>query len=480
MLQYSKTALSCARNTSAFAPVHKLPPEVLGYIFRLVVAGEPCFEERRNGVVYSKYPGRLARVCSSWRRIATGLSDLWVHIDLSPHHFYNHGFLPRAEAYVARSGQLPLYVHVHGSEGLESWSLRDFRSTTFLASIVARIRTLDLDMNLKFAYIYGRILEECFRGCTPGLFSRLIIRRACSSTTSPRFLVSNEEKRNEADSIIATSIKVPEQRLADVLLRCTSFYLDGLFFPWTSRAYQGLVELRLTCPEQAVEIPTSQLTAILGSSPQLRILDFRIYIMDEDDSRSPPIEPVILAELESLTAGPEESEDFVAFLRLIAPGPKPLEVAFHFPYGEDILRPGLEGYIREFFSRSNVRRLSVSGMESCAGVPRLLQLAPNVRELVLEPGSWREEYKQKLAAPDRDLSLNTLYLFDSVYFWNLLDLLQVVKVHTLIGWDFSVVLSEDQSFGIFDEKPLREWFLELCSEVKLLDGDEDPNPIPSR
>ncbi|KEP50428.1 F-box-like domain protein [Rhizoctonia solani 123E] len=114
-IQEIKIAVRRARNySSGIAPINTLPPEILTRIFQLVLA-PPCnlhLLSDDDDEHYPRYPDYLTHVCSQWRRIAISSRSLWCHIDLSCHEIYSVGLAARARAHVARSGELPLELHI--------------------------------------------------------------------------------------------------------------------------------------------------------------------------------------------------------------------------------------------------------------------------------------------------------------------------------------------------------------------------------
>lgn len=69
-----RDTLAINRAINASATIHKLPMELLGEIFRLLVAEEP--KSRRPLFV-------IINVCAHWKAIAFAISSFWVNIDLS-------------------------------------------------------------------------------------------------------------------------------------------------------------------------------------------------------------------------------------------------------------------------------------------------------------------------------------------------------------------------------------------------------------
>ncbi|KDN44320.1 hypothetical protein RSAG8_05584, partial [Rhizoctonia solani AG-8 WAC10335] len=452
------------------ACISALPPETLYHIFRLVLVEDPCMNSRRVE--------QLARVCSSWRQVATGLPSPWAHINLHPADSSNNALTTRIETYASRSGQLPLYIHFHGSEPPKFNPSN--RPATFVAPVATRIGTLDLDLNHCLAKFHENILKDCFNGCQPGVFTKVIVRRGCSEDEACKFILPKGEfhvARHEA----IVHLDILKQRFENILLNCTALHLDGVFFPWESNAYQGLVELRLTCPGQRVAVPLSQFVAMLRSSPQLRILDFRLYLEIDGPTIIPP-KPVALSNLEKLIAGTEHDRTLLFFLPLFGSSPNLLEVSLIFPDDTAILYP-LSGFsarvCTNFFSRSNAARVAGSRLRSYIEAANLLNFVPNVQEFALNNCHNWVRFDQYIWEEHLVLAarLDVLYVVDSsMGGTDLLRLVRALKAQKLVCWKYPP-LSPDALLGPSGEDLYKE-LLELCPVVKLLGGNE-PNPIGS-
>ncbi|THU82468.1 hypothetical protein K435DRAFT_555622, partial [Dendrothele bispora CBS 962.96] len=62
---------------SLLAPIRKLPPEVLGRIFRLV-----CIENSAAAEIDCP-AAHLSHVCAGWRDLARTTPSLWSHISIN-------------------------------------------------------------------------------------------------------------------------------------------------------------------------------------------------------------------------------------------------------------------------------------------------------------------------------------------------------------------------------------------------------------
>lgn len=90
-------------NASLLAPVRKLSHDLLSEIFVLVVA-DYRIQDRNFGTP------AIARVCYDWRYVAFSIPQLWTLVNIP--NAWTRTPEAEVEAFVARSCQLPLHVHV--------------------------------------------------------------------------------------------------------------------------------------------------------------------------------------------------------------------------------------------------------------------------------------------------------------------------------------------------------------------------------
>ncbi|KAG8911079.1 hypothetical protein FRC01_005940 [Tulasnella sp. 417] len=98
-------------------PITQLPPELLSYIF-LLVDGRPDFKEGSADLLYATPPifesGRLptpvvlSHVSADWRSGVLGTASMWNWIDVRG----GETSLSRVSTWLARSGGMPLHLHV--------------------------------------------------------------------------------------------------------------------------------------------------------------------------------------------------------------------------------------------------------------------------------------------------------------------------------------------------------------------------------
>ncbi|KAG8701573.1 hypothetical protein FRC11_012053, partial [Ceratobasidium sp. 423] len=335
-LQQAKSAIGYARNSPPLAVINSLPAEILARIFGFVVATESFIPEKPPMTpppsrVFPKYPDLLLRVCSYWRDVVYGSRGLWAHIDLSFDFALSPRLLPRAHVYAARANQSQLCIYLEVASKLPSLkdSARVISTIQFIASVAARTRTLVLDSGGCLCdELLVMALETFLQNCTPGKFTQLIVPHCEFTDLSGSNKSIRAEERNpgtEPDYIQDKNIHLDlsTQRLEDIILHLTTLRLNGLFFPWTSNAYKGLVDLSLTSQEVSREILVSDLVNILKASPGLRRLEVGLTIVGTLP-RNAVVEPMPFKELEVLNSTVKHGAEFGSLLQWIAPGPKPL------------------------------------------------------------------------------------------------------------------------------------------------------------
>ncbi|KAG8714500.1 hypothetical protein FRC11_008218 [Ceratobasidium sp. 423] len=371
-MQAAKQAIRMARNNAFYiAPINSLPSETLAQILYFVSRDD------WSNVGYS------AQVCSRWRSISVNTRSLWTYIYYTPHPYSHKAWansLHRLELHISRAGPSPLDVHIYLDPNDCRSSCWSERSKRVFATISPRMGSLKLFIDV------GDGPNHDLGGFSEGLRTLLSGRSQGSLKYFEAFgdfqgFIKAWDESTPTEPALA--LRVSRQQLGDTFASITVLHLNGLFFNWTSRIYHGLVDLCLSRSPFGYAITELQLRAVLKASPGLRTLYFSIGIQGSlrgNVSNS----PINLDDLESLHAHVGMYEygtlDNVSdLLRLIAPGPKPLELhlgdamsAYHRP---DSLRE-----IEAFFARSNIVKLSLSPH---AFFTRLSILSPNLKTLNL-------------------------------------------------------------------------------------------------
>lgn len=127
----------------------------------------------------------------------------------------------------------------------------------------------------------------------------------------------------------------------------------------------------------------AQFINILSSSPRLRILHLGLDL-DNRRSYNASIMPVRLDDLERLELISRDFDQFAAFLRVIAPGTKPLQMSLSLKrcFGEPTSIFLNEA--QEFFGRSNVTIFTMGVPEDCRRADMVMDVLPPLEHLYLK------------------------------------------------------------------------------------------------
>lgn len=477
-IRQARSTISQAVNISSIvAPINSLPSEILIRIFHLVVNTRPCDLKYHGGakVILPNYPEFLSHVCTRWRQIVRDSPSLWSHIDIVPFNCLNQAFKTRAEASISRAGDSLLDIHLYEPELYNNFDHEGV--IDFFAIAAPRMRSLELVAPDISNWVDDSVLDFCFGNCTVGTFTELTI--ASSSAGDSIFIEATYDP-----DFLSTNVwlNVPPEDLEALLAPVIVLRLDGVFLPWCHPVYRGLVELRLvTTRKRPTQITELEVVNILRSSPNLRVLQFGLKITDLlDDS---PLFPVHLSDLEILDSTPMQRDQLGTFLRLLAPGPKPLQFSFspHIPRNGSSVPPH-EDKIEGFLTRSNVTRIHVKGLPNPPDInlSSLLSPLPGLRVLALDsfqigrrPHSTPDPRELKQFSP-HPRPLDALYVIDSLI--NLDDLEEVIKHHQVrkvVFWRCG--LTHDDEW-LSDYELVKKKLSVSCPFIECL-GKEEPNPI---
>ncbi|KAH7344172.1 hypothetical protein B0J17DRAFT_645575 [Rhizoctonia solani] len=354
-----------------FPIINRLPQEVLVRIFQFVRVVEPCdfsLLGQHGTIGYPRYPDYLAQVCAHWRDIALASPSLWCHIDLAPHPRHHNLLLARAKDHADRAGQLPLEVHVTDIVGATSYYEEHLRQ--FLASIANRTRSLQISRNCWHIISYEkRVFEELLRGGSD-MFIKLTTHS--QSLNYAAFIEPTSEDNYDQDEGVVT-VDLSLEQIEQTLERIKVLHASELFPHWDSKAYHGLVDLRLAshCKTEATQVSQSQFVTILKASPGLRVLHFALQLTN-----------VLSVSMYGDGDGNNLSQ-VASVLRLITPGSKPLRLTLQTGTYSD---PSLLDTIKQFMLRSRISRF-------CAkkGAPppyELIECAPHLTDLVFDRCSY--------------------------------------------------------------------------------------------
>ncbi|KAG8711585.1 hypothetical protein FRC11_002392 [Ceratobasidium sp. 423] len=479
----AKSALCQTRNCSSqVVPIHTLPTEVLSRIFQLVVGAQWCnisgyrkkHEEEEVTGSYPDQPVVISHVCSFWRRIIISSPALWSHVDFSfPDITNDPQSAPRLETSIERSGKSLVDVHIDASDYFDFPNTIN-EMTEFITLVGPRTNSLELEVGLHMGTISLKfcrsVLTSCFSHCVPGTLRHLSILKRGNHNYYQA--IEPEDNTRTHQSLL---IDVPERQLEDLWAQVKILRLQGLYPLWTSKIYHGLVELRLPMVPGG-SITESQFVAILKSSPGLRILEFGLEITAQFSTDASK-KPVPLADLELLITGTWPKAELSHFLKLIAPGPKPLCVSIVSPnfgsHSEDE-PPLFDDETKKFFARSNVRRIGAVYINKYAELADFLDLVPHARTLGLTECDC-EESGEGLRTPATTMNVDTLYLLHGSHMeWNVLKhIIQTYHIKSIILWgDYHI---ESGQMPV-EREPLERELRKHCSIVDFRSVDE-PNPF---
>lgn len=424
---------------STRAPVHKLPAEILAFIFGLVSINRchkhlSANEDPRS---FIQYPDCLTHVCSHWREVALCFPFLWNHIDLTPHNSIHGGLVSRSRDYNRRSGKLPLDVHLDDKGCTADNS---FLIDSVVSHLASRTKSLELIITTpELLHFHRFVFDSMLPGLSPKIFKTL--RMSCEVSLPDPFIAG----RDSNPWLVHSSDDLDEYDWGPNILRCdgdvidnsfsgvTTLHLQGVFFNWSCKLYRGLVDLRLTSPPigRATDMDVYTLMSILSNSPRLRIFHFSLELVtyegiDDEWLHKEPICPVFLPDLEVIQIstsraylGKLPSFHAGSLLQLLAPGSKPLRLTLE--TGPDKTEPLFDSdSMRAFFMRSKIEKLCVKSGYPSVDELRLCHL-PDLKVLVFDTcRSVSVNF-----APDSSFKLTTCFIHASE--------LELEKLHSMVA-----------------------------------------------
>ncbi|KAF8740247.1 F-box-like, partial [Rhizoctonia solani] len=365
-IQQVKASIGLIRNSStAIVPIHRLPSNLLSRIFIKVTDSETCKLKLDSTDKLPKVPIYLTHVCTQWRKIAIASPDLWTHMDLSPLILKKQPSLSRAQAFLSRSKESPLYLHVeYAAEENEDVSSLNH----FISPLVPRIQKLKICINLTWLVSeqrFSRSELSCFlnEDTTAG---RLTMLDLSVKGTSRVFCIQAAGQKQDEDSL---NLTLPEHRLDKLLLPVTALQLDRIYSPWTSKVYHGLLDLRI---HTVYDIRESELVNVFIQSPRLRVLEIKSRI---NFAHAPPA-PIALHSLEVLITHNLSYLELGRFLQVLDTGSSPLFMSIDSPRFDNQLNQNLV----DFFSRSNVTGLCTTEGYSFEVLLGLVNLSHTIKK----------------------------------------------------------------------------------------------------
>ncbi|KAH7332597.1 hypothetical protein B0J17DRAFT_771693 [Rhizoctonia solani] len=394
-------------------PINTLPVEILARIFNFVLV-EPCCLENlpwEPNKHFLGYSDNLAQVCTLWRRIAVSSCSLWCHIDLSPYAPYSGKLITRAETYLNRAGRLPIELHVALND---DWECRnEHQEYENLYSLVSRVsnRVKTLEFIFSGPGSFQKCHQEVFSRillCQGSILTNLLIRSESDFATS-FILADGFDTEMPFGDDRSFELSLTQEQIESAFAALTALDLQGVFPLWSSTAYHGLVDLRLTSTEDWSQIEEAELATIFKASPELRILHFGLWI-NAPSPDTPRIAPVDLQDLQVVNIteinNHQGSTCPSSLLRLLAPGIKPLRLSISDIYE---CEAGLVTELGSFFARSRVARFYTHG--TFPPIDILLPHAAYLESIVLDQLKDNNQGESPFACSLVDSSLPRLRSF---------------------------------------------------------------------
>ncbi|KAL5637709.1 hypothetical protein ACGC1H_002095 [Rhizoctonia solani] len=348
-------------------PINILPTEILLHIFHFArylwwrtpmtkdkVEGNPTWDRSIQDLMSLPYPEVLSHVCSLWRQIVLSSPSLWSHIDIYTMGRLNQIPLSRSSAFLTRAQghELSLrFIFCHNAH--HSWS--NLAATeSFCSAVGPRLKSLQIENYAPDTTVFSSIFEASLLHARPGVLTNLAIVEGTLRT--------GDDSEGLAGWMPPSleQFGMTRHSLDNILQSVQSLRLHSLSLPWTSPAYRGLIDLRLSFDYSYREywpfIEAAQLREILLACPGLRTFHSCIRISRQNSQVTLP--PVPLNNLEMLNIRDLSLKFYEEFLPLIAPGDKPLTLVCRTHLREEPIPYGPA--LQAFFQRSKVTRLYIT------------------------------------------------------------------------------------------------------------------------
>ncbi|KAK7039619.1 hypothetical protein R3P38DRAFT_2900753, partial [Favolaschia claudopus] len=156
-LKLRKEQLRQTRKTykACFAPIRRLPPEVLGLIFAVVVQETAS---RSLSIEMDNAPWMLTRICRHWSAVALSNPALWTRLDLHLHRIGEKGAIPLTRLQIERSQNMPLTLKISDDDDWQreshpvldivlsasaQWGIVDVHTHPLLLEQISKARRFD-------------------------------------------------------------------------------------------------------------------------------------------------------------------------------------------------------------------------------------------------------------------------------------------------------------------------------------------------
>ena len=192
------------------APVNRLPPEILSWIFVILVR-----DSRHAASIRDKsYDGvdylfRLSSVCAHWRQVATSTSTLWSFLDICGSE-YPLEYTEYLNVRYKRSGSAPLSLRLGKYDDRYDHDAVEEQLVPILSSSAARLESL--------------IVAYTAPGFAKELLSFLLTQKAAARVRELAIESSRE------DDVILADVSLPQYALNEILAPLQSLYLERVSF----------------------------------------------------------------------------------------------------------------------------------------------------------------------------------------------------------------------------------------------------------
>ncbi|CAE6398214.1 unnamed protein product [Rhizoctonia solani] len=451
-------------------PIHTLPFEIMSRVlcsinYCYMSKGTTDFCGSRNA---STTPETYLQVCSWWRRVAMKSPQLWTHIDLTSSERCRVRVLERARLFAAQAGWSQLGIHISAGSDIHHLETIGHELVDFCAALSTRIQSLELTCSTAIGaikYLFESLLPVAV---IPGTVTRLCISTGAIPPDLLFFAPANQRRSTEISPSRGVKLPTITQNQLEAFLRpINRLRLDCIYPYWTSEAYSGLVELRLTGRQRSNHgaiISDHQLANVLQASPSLQFFHYGLEIRREKTLYTP--DSVKLDKLEVLRLEKLHPDSQASVLLMITPGVKDLQVAIK-------LRDNLtseashHNALSHFLSRSPGVRLYLEGVGLNFEPFELLRKSTSLDVLVLQDFILGAQY---INQPDaRNYSqIRALYAIRCRFTWGgFQNLIEFHSVQKLVSYRSMVISDEICDSDTYYEEEMKY----ICPLVEFPDDD---------
>lgn len=433
-IKQAKAVIRQRRNsTPSIVPISTLPSDMLVHIFQLVLRSESCYFKGPNrpdpNDIHSdrrilNFPDLTLQVCSRWRQVAINSPGLWTHVDLGLRAALCKRLISRARHFATRSQTSPVDIHIIRFLGDVEFPRTDL--VDLCALLAPQTRSLDIPMHSGSMDLSRSILRSFFEKCTPGTLVKLTISSS-SQTEKDRFFEAAENPTNPQSWLF----DLPH--VEGILLGVRTLRLCDVYPYWTSKAYHGLVELRLHTYASGLKasIPESQLIGILAACPELRIFHFGLIITVQPSGDTLPVSVKLryLEEFRLMTMAHSDRHD--TMLRWLSLGSNPLRMSLQLFRG--MVEFLFTDAFIEFCACSYITQFDLRGATDALPLHDLLSVMPSAQTLslygfVVQKGAELQPDPACQSASEPP-QLDVMYIQDCSF--NVEDLHWVARMHPI-------------------------------------------------